>query len=402
MGGGDVPLAPEVALFEVRAGYRVTLAADAVANARFMEFDDAGRLYVSRPALGDVVVLSDADGDGYYEGRATFVAEMNSIHGLDWHDGWMWMTRSDTVLRARDTTGDGIADEVVTVLGPDELPGGGWHWWRSILVTDEGFFTGIGDSGNITDEQTTDRQKVFRYNLDGSGKTLFASGLRNTEKLRVRARTGAIYGCDHGSDAYGRPLGEVDPSNQPITDMNPADEFNRIVEGGFYGHPFLTGRRVPRLDYLGHPELVGYAGRTIVPELDFPAHWAPNGFCFIEGKRIEGKRIEGKESEGGVGMPSSHVGDAFVAFHGSWNSTRKVGYQVARVMFDDDPVLAPEGRATGMVTIVRTMRPSPTAEEPWAMEILARPVDCVEAPDGTVLFSCDANGRVYRIVRVGD
>jgi len=399
---GAVPLAPEMDFFVVREGYKVSVAADAIDNARFMEFDDLGRLYVSRPGFGDIVTLTDADNDGYFESRATFVKGMNSIHGLSWHNGWMWFSLTDAIKKARDVapntsspaspasgTPDGIADEIIDILGNDTLPGAGWHWWRSLLVTDEFFYTSIGDSGNATDETTTQRQKIFRFNHDGSNKTLFASGIRNTEKLRIRPGTSDIFGCDHGSDSFGRPLGEVDPTSQPITDVNPPDEFNLYTQDGFYGHPFLVGNRIPRLEFIQNPELVGIAGRTIVPAFSFPAHWAPNGFCFIEPKPA---------AKPGA-IPSDQIGDAYVAFHGSWNSSKRVGYQVARVIFDNDKRLG--GKPIGLTTIVSTKRTFPLPDNLDNVEILARPVDCVQAPDGSILFSCDITGRVYRIRYLG-
>ncbi|RYG85323.1 hypothetical protein EON77_05760, partial [bacterium] len=110
----------------------------------------------------------------------------------------------------------------MTVL--TNLPSGGGHWMRSILVTPTALYTSIGDSSNASDETATDRQKIWRFNLDGTGKTLFASGLRNTEKLRVRPGTTTIYGADHGSDNWAASYGEVG-GQQPFTDVNPPCEF---------------------------------------------------------------------------------------------------------------------------------------------------------------------------------
>lgn len=384
---GSVPLAPEIERFTVREGFRVTLAADAINAARFLEVDDKGTLYVSRPSLGDIIAMTDTDGDGYYESRTTFISDHRSVQAMRFRDGELWFATTNAIKRAKDTNGDGVAEEIVDVIPADQLPGGGMHWWRSLLITEDAIYTSIGDSGNITDESTTDRQKIWKYNLDGTNKTLFASGIRNTEALRVRPGTGDIYGFDHGSDSYGMALGEVDPQSQPITDLNPADEFNKYVQDGFYGHPFLTGNRVPRLEYLQKPDLVAYAVRTVAPALNLPAHVAPNGFIFVEAR------------EGPRAMPKEMAGDALVALHGSWNSMIKVGYAVSRVVFDNDEKLG--GSPIGMVTLVSTKRADPLWDDPHNVEVLARPVDCVQAQDGTVLFSSDTNGRVYRIEWVG-
>lgn len=372
------PSPPAPPAFKVRPGYTVSLAASDVRIARFMEFDDKGTLYVSLPA-GSIASLRDTNNDGFCETRGEFVRNMQSVHGLCWSNGWMWFTTSGVVWKARDLDGDGSHDELVPVTENVPLSQGGNHWWRSIFVTRTHFFTSIGDSGNINDETDSDRQKIWRFNLDGSGKTLFASGIRNTEKLRFRPGTEELWGVDHGSDNFGKMLGERTGSVQPVTDLNPPDEFNRYVEGGFYGHPFITGNRVPRYEFRERRDIVDLAKRTIPPEWSFPAHSAANAFCFIDPAVNDRTKA----------FPADHNGDVFVAAHGSWNRTEKSGYEVNRVMFDPWT-----GKPCGMMTIVRTLDDSGRT--------LARPVDCVQAPDGSVLWSCDHTYSVYRIRYTGE
>jgi glucose/arabinose dehydrogenase len=369
--GGEV--GPGVPPFSVRPGYRVTLAAEKLGEARAMEFDDKGTLYLSQPAAGAIQALRDTDGDGVYETVTPFVTNLPKVHAMSFHDGWLWFAQTGAILKARDTNGDGKADEVVTVLA--NLPSGGGHWWRSLLVTDDGFYTSIGDSGNTNDESATDRQKIWHYDLKGGSKALFASGIRNTEKLRLRPGTNEVWGVDHGSDNFGGPLGEKVGKGQkfqPVTDFNPPCEFNHYVLGGFYGHPFIVGNRVPRIEFQKRPDILELAAKTIPPAWSFGAHWAPNGFTFLTKDTFPAQR-----------------GDAFVALHGSWNSSVKVGYRVERVMFDPFT-----GDPCGAQCIVSTLAPDGT-------NVLDRPVDCVEAPDGSVLFSSDSGKRIYRITWTG-
>jgi glucose/arabinose dehydrogenase len=366
--GGEV--GPDVPPFSVRPGYRVTLAAENLGETRFMEFDDKGTLYLSQPGAGNILALRDTNGDGIYETRVPFVTGRKTVHGLCFKNGWLWFAQSGAVLKARDTNGDGKADEVVTVL--DGLPSGGGHWWRSILVTDDGFYTSIGDAGNATDMTATDREKIWHYDLNGGNKTLFASGIRNTEKLRLRPGTDEVWGADHGSDNFGKPLGEQAGRFQPITDVVPPCEFNHYVAGGFYGHPFLIGDRVPRIEYQNRPDILELAAKTIPPAWSFGAHWASCGFTFLSKNAFPG-----------------HQGDVFAALHGSWNSTVKVGYRVERILFDQVT-----GQPYGALCVVSTLAPD-------GKGVLDRPVDCVEAPDGSVLFSSDSGKRIYRITWIG-
>lgn len=362
--------------FDVRPGYRVTMAADDIKGARFLEFDDKGTLFVSLPREGRILACRDEDGDGVYEKRTTFVEGWDTAHGMHFVDGWLWFTQSRAIHRARDEDGDGVADTTETILGEGTLPGGGGHWWRPILVTDQHIFTGVGDSGNIDDELTSsERQKIFRFNRDGSNKTLYATGIRNTEKLRLRPGTDEVWGCDHGSDWYGAFL-ERKPGidhGQPITNRNPPDELNHYRLGEFYGHPFIVGDLLPRPEYFDREDLVELAAKTVWPEWNFGAHWATNGFCFITGDHF----------------PADHQGDLFAACHGSWNSSTKVGYRIERVLFDKVT-----GKPYGSLSIVGTLGSDGNT-------VLARPVDCVIAPDGALLWSCDHTGRIFRIEVVG-
>ena len=353
--------------FMVRAGYRVTLATPDLGEARFMEWDDKGTLYVSQPNKRKIIALTDKNNDGVYDHPTDFVTDKNSAHGMHWHNGWLWFAMDGAICRARDTNNDGKADDVVTVIPQGELPRGG-HWWRSILVTDDGFFTSIGDSGNASDETATDRQKIWFYSLDGKTKKLWASGIRNTEKLRFRPGTTELYGCDHGSDNFGKEYGEKD-GNQPITDRIPPGEFNYYQEGHFYGHPFITAQGVPRPEYAKRPDIVELSAKTTAPAWNLGAHWALNGWTFVT-----------KDTLG-------HAGDAYIAAHGSWNSSVKVGYRVERIMFDDMT-----GKPMGSQMMVSTLTPD-------GKNSLARPVDCLEAPDGSLLFSDDQTNRVYRLAR---
>lgn len=173
---------------------------------------------------------------------------------------------------------------------------------------------------------------------------------------------------DHGSDWFGRELEQRDSGRgQSITDLNPPDEMNHYIQGGFYGHPFLVGARVPRYEYMNRPDIVALAAKTTPPAWQTEAHWAPNAMVFYTGRQF----------------PADYLGDAFVAYHGSWNRQRKAGYGVTRVLFD-------AGRPYGELVYANFLTDDGKA--------LARPVDVVVAPGGSLLISDDEGGRVYRMI----
>ncbi|HEX8324917.1 MAG TPA: PQQ-dependent sugar dehydrogenase [Tepidisphaeraceae bacterium] len=357
--------------FDVRPGYKVTLAAENFGPARFMAFDDKGTLFVSAPRAGTVTALRDTDGDGVYETKTKFISNYPDCHSMAFDDGWLYVTaaKDGSCKRAKSTKNDGVADVVETFLPPGSLPaGGGGHPFRGITLTQSHVYVTVSDPRNMTEELDSDTKTLYRFDRNGKNRTVFASGIRNTEKLQLRPGTEEVWGLDHGSDNFGKNYGET-KGNQPITDVLPGEELNHFVEGGFYGHPYLSNNRIVRPEFANRKDIIELAAKTISPAWVFGAHWAGNGFTFLS-----------KD-----GFPD-HKGDLIAAFHGSWNSTSRVGYCVTRVLFD-----SVTGRPYGSLPLVTAVSKDGN--------VLARPVDCAEAPDGTILFSCDQTNKVFRISR---
>lgn len=360
----------------VREGYRLTVAVDGIQAPRFLAFGPGNTLFVSVPREGAIYAAKDTDGNGTYETLAPFIEGKRSdsiLQGLQWHDGWLWFAQLNAISKARDTNGDGRADEEIEVLGAGQLPTGarGGHMWRALLIHKGRIYTHVGDQTNATDEPTdaSERKKIWSFALDGSDKKLFASGLRNTEKFAVRPGTDEIWGVDHDIDMFAWKWEGDRKQGQPITDHNPPAELNRYVEGGFYGHPWLVGKNQPNLNFLDHPQLIEHALKSIVPEWLLPPHSSANALFFYDGQQI----------------PGAH-GDAFVAQRGGWNATAKVGYCLSRILFEN-------GRPYGELKMVSFLKNG--------TEALGRPVDCAQAPDGSILFSDDTGHKVYRLRYAG-
>jgi glucose/arabinose dehydrogenase len=365
-----------VPAFKVRPGYRVTRALPdkKIRQARFIEFSEDGKtLYVSQREAGNIIALRDVDANGVYQTVTTFVKDRRSVQGMDAHNGWLYFSQAaeGSISRARDTNNDGVADDIETVCPPDSLPKGGGHPFEGLLVTEKEIYATSSDPTNMTEPLDSERKKIYHFDIDGKNRRVFCSGIRNTEKLRFRPGTSEIWGFDHGSDNFGKTFGEKTGSNQPITDLNPPEEFNRYVQDGFYGHPYLSGNRVVRPEFGSRKDIIELANKTISPQWNVAAHWAVLGFAWIE------KDYFGED----------HKGDCFFAAHGSWNAIPPVGACVERVLFDDVT-----GRPYGSLTIVDCQ-----AEESQRYRRWSRPVDCAEAPDGTIVWSSDEPAGLFRI-----
>jgi glucose/arabinose dehydrogenase len=369
--GGEA--GPGVPQFDVMPGLKVTVAISAPQNSRFMEFDSFNNLYVSSPNAGRITTYK-LQSDGTYKKIAAIVTDKPTVHGMCIFDGWLWYTTSGGIFKGK-VREDGTAlDDMATVIPEGgTLPSGGGHWWRSILVDKDGFYTSIGDTGNLTDLRNTDREKVWRYSLDGKTRTQFVGGIRNTEKLRFRPGTDEVWGCDHGSDNFGQMLGDV-KGNQPITDHIPGEEVNHYVQGKFYGHPFVVDANLIRPEFADRPDIKEIQANSTPPEFMLPAHFADSGWTWLTKDSALGKR-----------------GDMVITSHGSWNSTIKVGYCVSILKFDEN------GKPVAAHEIVKCISSD-------AKTVMGRPVDVVEEPGtNNLLFSVDApRSRVYRISPVSN
>ena len=361
----------------VRDGYQLTVAESTIKSPRFLQSGPDGSVYVSVPKIGSIKTLKDHDGDGYFESVTTYVDGFpgkSILQGMSWYQGWLWYAETEGIYKSRDTNGDGKQDEAVKVIGADQLPvKGGGHRWRALLLHKDRIYTHVGDPENASDQPINEgeRKKIWSFALDGSDKQLFATGVRNTEKLVIRPGTDEIWGIDHDIDRYAVKWEAKNAKfGQPITDHNPPAELNKYVAGGFYGHPYILGKNMPNINFLDRPDIVELASQNIVPEWLFPAHCSGMGMMFYQGNKV----------------PNGD-GDAFAALKGGWNASQKTGYSIDRVLFEF-------GHPYGCQKMVSFLKDG--------TEILGKPIDCAQAPDGSILFSDDTKHKIYRLSYVGN
>ena len=81
-------------------------------------------------------------------------------------------------------------------------------------------------------------------------------------------------------------------------------------------------------------------------------------------------------------FPEEYHNQVFIAEHGSWNRSKKIGYRITMVTLN-------EGQSTSYQTFA----------DGWLKDekTLGRPVDLLIMKDGSMLVSDDHNGAIYRI-----
>jgi glucose/arabinose dehydrogenase len=299
------------------------------------------------------VRLPDADHDGRADSTVVVVSGLAQPHGLAFHKGALYVAATDGVVRV--TLGaDGRSSGAPVYV--NHYDGGGGHWTRTIVFgADSAMYVAVGSTCNLCVEQSSDRAAVLRFNEDGSGKRVFASGLRNAVGLAVEPETRALWASQNERD-------NLAPDHQDL----PPEEINILADGGNYGWPYCYGDRVPNPEYHD----AARCASTIPPAQKLQAHSAPLGMSFLSRATL---------------LPAEYRGDLLVAYHGSWNRDTPTGAKVVRVRVSG-------GKPVGVEDFVTGWQQSSGSR--WG-----RPVDVTVAADGSVLISDDAAGAIYRLAR---
>jgi len=330
-------------------GYYLNVYAGGLGQARIMRWTSAGDLLVSVPRKGEILLIPhDKTKPGYGGAVRTLLSGLNRPHGIEIVDGFLFIGETDAIVRVAfdETRGETSGELTRIVTG---LPGGGNHWTRTLRQGPDGFlYFHVGSSCNACIEDDNRRATLMRVRIDGSDLEIFADGLRNTVGYDWDS-DGVLWGVENGRDLLGDDL--------------PPEELNRIERGKFYGWPFLYGNNVPDPDFetAEDPRIA-----TATPAaFELPAHAAPLSIKFLRDKALPG--LENV---------------ALVALHGSWNRSRKQGYEVVLLHWTESGGIEMQPFLTGFNQ---------------AEKVSGRPVDITQGPDGALYVSDDYAGVIYRI-----
>ena len=322
-----------------------------VDNARQMALgatdEKGGVVYVGSMRAGHVhAVRFDA---GYRAGKVTRIAEdLQLPTGLAWRNGALYVAAVNRILRYDDI--DRRLDHPpAPVVVTDSLPRETHHGWKFIAFGPDGkLYVPVGAPCNIC-APGDPYAAILRMNADGSGREVFARGVRNSVGFDWNPLDRVLWFTDNGRDWLG--------------DDSPPDELNRAPRPAMhFGYPFCHGGD------LADPE---FGTRRRCDEFEPPAqklgpHVASLGMRFYTGTMF----------------PAEFRNQIFIAEHGSWNRSRKIGYRIALVRIKDGRAVAYESFASGWLQ----------GESAWG-----RPADVQVLPDGSLLVADDHAGAIYRI-----
>ena len=324
---------------------------------RWMALAPNGDVFLSDARANSLIVLRDKNKDGVAEERFVFSDALAQPFGIAFHKDWVYVANTDSVVRfaykSGQTKADGPPEKLV------ELTAGGYnqHWTRNVLFSPDGtkMFVSIGSATNVSVEADPKRAAISVYDPDGKNHRIYASGLRNPIGLAWNPKTGELWTAVNERDGLG-------------DDLVP-DYATSVREGGFYGWPYsYLGQNEDPRRKGERPELVK---KAIVPDVLFTSHVAALGIQFYTGRMF----------------PKEYQGDAFVAFHGSWNRQKLSGYKIARIRFKNGKLVGNQYE-----DFVSGWLPTEDSNEVWG-----RPVGLLVAADGSLLITDDGADKVWRV-----
>ncbi len=325
-----------------------------VPNARAMALSESGVLFVGSMNAGKVYAVVDHDGDFAADTVYTIADSLRMPTGVALRNGDLYVGAVSRILRFNDIERN-LATPPAPVVVADDYPTDRHHGWKYIAFGPDGkLYVPVGAPCNVCKRDEEIYASITRMNPDGGGREIVAHGVRNTVGFAWHPETGTMYFTDNGRDMMGDDI--------------PPCELNRLDEvGQHFGFPYLHGSNVE------DPEFYSQAGdlKITLPVQNLGPHVAPLGMKFYDGNQF----------------PQEYRNRAFIAEHGSWNRTEKIGYRVTMVTFDGDRAISYQPFADGW------LQPDES--------VTGRPVDVVLMADGSMLVSDDHAGKIYRIAYIG-
>jgi glucose/arabinose dehydrogenase len=346
---GDIP----VGKIKLPKGFKAELWASGLPGGRAMAVSDSEKkVWVGTRALGRVYEITN---EGDKRSVRVLAEKLTQPAGVAFHKGALYVFAIDKVLRYDGIEGKSGA-QPTDLTKAFNLPPEQHHNWKYVRFGPDGkLYVPFGAPCNICEPPTKEYAQIRRYNADGSGMEVIATGVRNSVGFDFHPKTGELWFTDHGRDWMG--------------DKTPDDELNRVDKAGNnYGFPYCHANGVVDPD-TAKGKKDACKGVT-KPVMLLGAHAAVMGLQFYTGTMF----------------PKEYQGTMFIARKGSWNRNDKIGFDVVNVRAGAD------GKGAKMTPFM-----SGFLEDAKTAKFWGRPAYVAQLKDGSLLVSDEQVGAIYRI-----
>ncbi|MFN8256098.1 MAG: sorbosone dehydrogenase family protein [Bacteroidales bacterium] len=334
------------------AGFKISIYANGIPNARSMVLSDNGILYVGNREGNKVFAVVDENKDFKADKKYIIADNMRMPNGVAIKNGDLYVAEVSKIWKFSDIDHN-YNKNPKPVLIYDKFPTDDHHGWKFIAFGPDGkLYVPVGAPCNICER--TDNPvyaSITRLNDDGSGFEVFASGVRNSVGFAWHPVDNSFWFTDNGRDMLGDDL--------------PSDELNCATQAGMhFGYPYCHQGDTKDPEFGSIKPCSDFTP----PARNLGAHVAALGMRFYTGNMF----------------PQEYKNQIFIAEHGSWNRTKKSGYNVSLVKLNDHQATSNEIFAGGWL-------------DEATQNVWGRPVDVLVMPDGSLLVSDDMAGVIYRI-----
>lgn len=332
------------------SGFKIEVFAE-VNNARSLALSPSGTVYAGNRNGDKVYAVQDTNGDFRADKRWVIASGLNSPNGVAFREGDLYVAEISRILKFENVE-EHLNDPPKPVVITEDYPTDTHHGWKYIAFGPDGkLYVPVGAPCNICESKKDIFATITRINPDGSGREVYAKGVRNTVGFTWHPETKELWFTDNGRDMMG--------------DNVPECELNRAAAPGLhFGYPYCHAGTVKDPEFGDKRDCSAF----VPPVATLGPHVAPLGLKFYTGDAF----------------PRQFRNGIFIARHGSWNRSKKVGYDVLMVKVNEDRSLEKEVFATGWL--------DEESQEAWG-----RPVDVLLLSDGSMLVSDDTANVIYRI-----
>ena len=346
-------LVPEIGTHLIlEQGFDISIFASNLDAPRQMVEGKNGTIFVGERG-GQIIALRDTDNNGQADLKIIIAKDLTYSTGISIYNGDLYFSEISKIWKI-ESIEEWVSNYIIDsdlpekILVVDNLPDDQWHGWKWLKHDEEGgLYFNIGAPCNICLSKNPQYASILKYQDDEL--TYVAKGVRNSVGFDFHPVSKKLFFTDNGRDWLG--------------DDSPSCELNRVdFDGQFFGYPFKHASGVidPEFGHLNP----GYD--FVDPILELGAHVAPTGVSFYDADMF----------------PAKMKNNLFIALHGSWNRTEKVGYKVMRVEINEDGTLNSHDFITGWLT---------------KGKVKGRPSAPLVRNDGSLLISDDKANVIYQV-----